>query len=882
MKTILWAVAVLGSVLGATSACALTAEIRTLNGSPTMVVDGVPKTPLVFFGWSRGNGPKEVALSTEWQQYHVTFVAPEDNDGRCGVHIRVGTEPGIVWLDDACFYEGDFRAGAVNEQLRASDWEANAADSDQAWTLFVKTDAGAKAQRAIDATTSHTGKQSCTITIEQCRGDAMHVHLYQSGLRVKKGQRYTFSVWLKGDRARKAEIMALHHGEPWTIYSGRDDDPFPKQVRLAAEAGVHIHSFGVDMPWPRPGEEPNFVATDRNIEEVIAADPQAMLLPRFGVGPPGWWLEAHPDDVLRYDDGTQGSVCVASEAWRTEMLEHIRRFVAHCEEKYGNHMLGYHPCEQHTGEWFYPRTWEARHCGFGPAMQRGFTAWVKQKYGPVEALRTAWANPAADFENIAIPTVEERNNAGLGLFRDPAKEQRLVDFHEYQQVAMVEPLELLATAIKEASNRTKLTVFFYGYYFEISGLPLGPQTSGHLAMARLLECPYVDIVCSPISYGDRGLGGIGAFMVPVDSVRAHGKLWLNEDDTRTFLTEADAGYGRVDTLQQSQWVHQRNFGHLLPRRLACWYMDLGGTGWMADKGLWDNVASLRGIYDEQLTQPAAWEPEVAVIIDETGPFHLACNGAIMGPLASQFRQQWYRIGAPTGIYLLSDLVAGRVPPARVYLFLSCFSLDSEQRKAVTQQTQGKTSVWFYGSGYLNEGGASADAMSELIGMKLVEAAGLSSGTVTIEQGDHAGLNAGVEGVQFGTQKPLTPTWAVEEAPDVNVIARFEGGRPAVAAVERDGSRSVYVGTVTAPAAFLRNILKTSGVQVWLDSDDLLLTDGQFLTINASQAGHKVIRFPGPRKVTSLPDKQTILDRAEQLEVDLAQGETRMYGLEAAQ
>jgi len=30
------------------------------------------------------------------------------------------------------------------------------------------------------------------------------------------------------------------------------------------------------------------------------------------------------------------------------------------------------------------------------------------------------------------------------------------------------------------------------------------------------------------------VGGAGSFMSPIDSVIAHGKLWFNEDDTRTF------------------------------------------------------------------------------------------------------------------------------------------------------------------------------------------------------------------------------------------------------------------------------------------------------------------------------------------------------------
>jgi len=858
------------------SAAGLTAEVQPLNGSPTLFVNGKPTVPLMFFGWAAGARPTSVDLAPEWRPYHLSFVAPEDNEGHCGVHIRLATGPGAVWVDDARFYEGAFRPDAENEQLRCGDWECSRAEADQAWTLFVKTEAGAKAEWTFDATTRRTGEQSGKVAIEEPGQTAWHVHLYQTGLTVRKGQRYTFSLWLKGDRERQAEIQVLHHGPPWRIYSGAEDSPMDRQVRLAAAAGVHLHSFGLGMPWPRPGEEPDFSRVDEMLEQVIKADPDGLLLPRFGVDPPGWWYDEHPDEALEFDDGQRRPVCVASRPWRRQMVGHVRALVAHCEAKYGDRMLGYHPCAQHTGEWFYPRTWEARHSGFSHAMQRGFAAWLEAKYGNVQALRRAWAQPDAAFDTATVPTVEERGAAALGLFRDPQRERRIIDFHAYQQVAMVEPLELVARAVKEETGGRKIVVLFYGYYFEISGLPLGPQTSGHLALARLIECPHVDVVCSPISYGDRGLGGIGAFMVPVDSVRNHGKLWLNEDDTRTYLTPESAGYGRVDTPQHTHWVHQRNFGHLLPRRLACWYMDLGGTGWLAGQDIWDEIASLRQTYEADLTQPACWAPEVAVIVDEASPLYLACNAAVMRPLASRLRRQLYRMGTPFGLYLLSDLVAGRVPTAKAYLFVGCFHLTPEARQAVAEQTRAKTAVWFYGSGYLDDR-ASVDQMTDLVGMTLVELDDPPNPVVTLEATESP-LTAGLAGTSFGVDAPLGPLWAIEPAPGTHVIGRFPDGHVAAAAVGGCAGRSIYIGALTAPATLLRNILKAAGVHVYLDSDDVLLTDGQFLAVTASHEGHKTIRLPAPLRVLTVPGNQVVAESADQIEIDLAHGETRLYRL----
>jgi len=80
-----------------------------------------------------------------------------------------------------------------------------------------------------------------------------------------------------------------------------------------------------------------------------------------------------------FDDGPGNFVCMASEPWRQEMQQHLRHLVRHCEEKHGDHMLGDHPCGQHTGEWFYERSWEPRLSDFSPAMSAGFRKWLQGK-----------------------------------------------------------------------------------------------------------------------------------------------------------------------------------------------------------------------------------------------------------------------------------------------------------------------------------------------------------------------------------------------------------------------------------------------------------------------------------------------------------------------
>ncbi|MFV1964558.1 MAG: hypothetical protein ACC628_03985 [Pirellulaceae bacterium] len=478
-----------------------------------------------------------------------------------------------------------------------------------------------------------------------------------------------------------------------------------------------------------------------------------------------------------------------------------------------------------------------------------------------------------------MPTAEQRRSTTLGLFRDPSCERMITDFYEYKQLAMEEPLEEMARKIKEETGRKKLVVLFYGYFFDMSGIPSGPQISGHLAMERMLACADVDVLCSPISYFDRQSGGAGLFMTAVDSVRAAGKLWLNEDDTRTYLAAKNAGFGRVDTPQKSFWVHQRNYGHILPRRMACWYMDLGGTGWLNGQDLWNNIGRLKRHYDTSVASPATFSPEVTVIVDERSTFATACARTLSRPLCYLLRNRLYRMGAPVRVHYLGDLLAGRVPPSKVTIFLNAFWLGRDARAAIAKATAGRTAVYFYGSGLLD---ARADdaLMAELIGMPVARV-DANHAEVTFLEGQSPLLER-LSSEPFGSKAKLSPLWAVEQRAGVTPLAALGSGEVLVAARRDDAGLRVYIGTTDAPAAFLRNVLKASGVHVYVDSDDVISADAHLLAITATTEGTKRVVLPEPATVRDLLDGSVVCENGRAFDLPMARGETRLFALGAQQ
>jgi beta-galactosidase len=586
------------------------------------------------------------------------------------------------------------------------------------------------------------------------------------------------------------------------------------EVASAGRRGVNIVSFTIGMPWPREGEEPDFRArVDHWVDAVLEANPQALLLPRFGTtSPPDWWVAEHPDDIMLYDDGSRRLASVHSLAWREAAARQVSALVAHLERKYGDHVLGYHPCGQHTGEWFYEKMWEGRLTSLEPVAETAFRRFLSEKYETDAALRSAWHDREVTRETAAPPSLRERTGTAVGPFRDPEVERPAIDFAEFQNREMADTVEVICRAVKRVAPR-KLTIAFYGYHFELAAAPRGLASGGHLALGRLLDSPHVDVLCSPVSYFDRGSGGGGYFMAPVDSVQLRGKLWLIEDDTRTHLSPPDSGYGRTNDSRETQGVLTRNFAHVVTRGSAVWWMDLLGQGWYVGDEMWDHLGGLRDVYRASMTQFNRYHPEIAVIVDERSHFYAGPSPAPANPVLYRFRKEWYRIGAPVGIYLLEDLVAGRVPPARMYLLLDTWRLDQDQIDAVRMHAcrPGNVVVWMYAPGLVRDGQKASKHVREVTGIGLDEIAS-GNGNIVLVSGDNP----------FSAEHgPLSPAFAVVDD-QARAIARYaDSSGVAIAAKQVDGYTSVYSGVLQIPAGVLRELANDAGVHIYSEDGDVV-------------------------------------------------------------
>ena len=618
------------------------------------------------------------------------------------------------------------------------------------------------------------------------------------------------------------------------VLLGGPDGGFEHQVKMAVAAGVRFITFPLYWPLVKTGSPADWHALDVVVEQVLAIHPRTLLIPRISVELPAWWLAAHPDCVAVWNPSLpQRHAVTAAPEFRRDAAQSVQALVAHLEEKFGTRIAGYHLCAQNTGEWFYPEAWHSALSGYAKADEDTWRQWLRDKYHDDTALSAAWKNPRATLAAVVVPPPSVRLASPAGTLRDPQKERLLLDFAQYRQEAMADCICELARAARQASGGRKLVLFFYGYLFELAPCNEGPAKAGHYALRRVLNSPDIDILCAPISYFDRGLGQSAPVMTAAESVALAGKMWLNEDDTRTYLGSGDwpGVYDAVKTLEETNQELLRNTAQCALRNFATWWMDLGATGWFDDPGMWEQMRRLDILDQALLKQSRPFRPEVAAVIDEQAMLGVAAGGAVVvRPGVYEARRPLGRIGAPCGYYMQDDVLAGKVK-AKMFVLLTSWYLNTEQRQQLRAATRDALRLWCYAPGYYAEQGASLMAMHDLTGFQFKQLHGVKAWVTPTDAGRRVGMQT-----EFGVPRAITPLFAVTDAQPNDVLATYPDGSAAVVLRRGATDGDLFIGAPGFTSELLRVAARQAGVHLFTQRDCNVYANGPYVLLHAVADG----------------------------------------------
>jgi hypothetical protein len=669
---------------------------------------------------------------------------------------------------------------------------------------------------------------------------------------------------------------------PPLVFTYHEDLPInlqllASQVQDAMTHGIHL--FGISMqgwPWDNQGTAPlDFFIADQFIDNVTKLDPRAVFLLGIGPSPGSFWkppVAPTAADHILYLDGLADDdyhISMASDIYFDGFLTSLPHLLQHFENSsYGAHILGYIFTAGNTGEWF-PTDMYTRGIDYSPVNTTAFQAWLQKKYGSDAGLSAAWGLPvtlATAQVPLAAPglfpihlTISEGGAPTIEAFYKTPAEQNWLDFSAYTSDLFGQRILDIASLVRAQTAGKRLIGFFNGYLTELAA-----SFNGHPHFDRLLASPNIDFMCAPIGYitwPERLAGGSGPPQSLVDSLTAHGKLWFDENDLTTYLSNPGGPISTAD-LTQTVDVLQRDLASILVHRTATWWVDINQNGAFNDPAIWSPMSDYGlPLFNELYANPQPYHADVALIVDPTSILYQKNVNDVAIAQRALLRDILPHAGVSSGMYSLDDFLDGTEPPSKVYIFANANYLTDTQIAQIQSRlnAEGATAIWQYATGFLGPNGASASRVSTLTGIQVSQSDGLG---YTIGSGPMAGFNWG-----FTSQNVLSPRLIVTDA-SAEVLGHYRSDNQVSSARKKVGNfESIFMGdfamgdflnfcwpcfppSVPSSAA-LRALLKTTGVHIWSTKGDVVLTDRNLLVIHAAATGPDIISLPAGVTATPL-------------------------------
>ena len=721
----------------------------------------------------------------------------------------------------------------------------------------------------------------------------------------------------------KAEVKP-HNGTPtlfindrpafagylWASAPTTTEYPIAEVARAYAAAGIHLHAFDVGSAgrppeWAGPGPDRlgdyDFSTVEARYGRILDIDPDAQFHLRvhleFRRGRNDWWLDRYPDECELDSQGKRTTQSFASEIWREQSNDYLRAYIAHLQSiGLDQHVIAYQIGAGHTGEWVKGNTsmWEV--CGdYSPAMQRHFRTWLHRIYhDDVGELRAAWNDPSASFDTAQVPSAEAQLATTHMSFRDPRHEQAIIDYYKCLAERCADLIIDFSSTVKAATQDQALAGVFYGYLMELAwnagffgenvDSPYGTtQRSGHLGLDKVLRAPQVDFLVSPYSYGFRGIGGFGCAMPPAESMRRHGKLFIFEDDTRTYLGAPDVGFGRAASLDDSVAILKRNFAEVVTRGQGIWWL---GHASHIDPAQEPAFGPLLSRFQEvgtfALDLDRTPNSEIAVLIDDDSFYYESLRNDLDLPLIFQQRLWGIpRLGAPSDTYLLQDMIDGDLPPYKLYILLNAFHMDEGRRSALLRQLQrdGRTALWIYAPGYIDQAPGLA-SMTALTGFNFGRGDHSWVQTMHLVDFEHPITDGLRQDLTWDSGGKVGPQFHLEdeEATILGQVVYAQGRcKPGFGVKTFPGWTSIYSAVPNIPAPVLRGIARNAGVHLYSEEGDVLFASPQLFGAHTVSGGPRTFALPHPVEVVyDLFERRTVAENTSQISVTLRPRSTALY------
>lgn len=671
------------------------------------------------------------------------------------------------------------------------------------------------------------------------------------------------------------------------------------QYNIAAFCRQGIKLLQVDLAFDHIWLDDGTISTtlaQKQLQGALEVCPGAAIFFRLHVNPPKWWQLKNPQENTVYGDtnpmpdiswGIQRIIeddeenptrhSLASEHWKTMITPKLTEFLQKLQKlPEANSLAGIQVAGGVYGEWHY---WGfiKNEPDFSQPMLQYFRRWLKNKYKTDQALQTSWQNHSATLATAGLPTLEERNNTHAGIFRDPSKERKTIDYFQAQQQVVVDDIIHFCKVVKENWPRPIITGAFYGYFYSVFGRE---TVGGHLELQQLLESPYIDYLSAPAAYYPQ-VKEIGDPYRPrslIHSVFLHGKLWLDEMDQQPPLVPLKYNSYQLN-LQKSIALTRRNVLATYTQGMGLWFYDFGPSGFnggprLNDHGSWGwwdeptllaDIGKMKKLLEANFDKTFSRDADVLLVHSNETFYFTGSN--LKHSYMGHWTNNWvppaiYRSGVTHDVIEIEDMDRVDLNRYKCIVFLNTWTLSPSWRAWIKEKvaTDGRHLVWLYAPGYSDGITLDKQFVENLTGIQVQKVPQSDTSRLLIDASIAQVPPVSVMG------NAVDPLLAVDDPEAISYGTISGTSFSGFACKKHPGYTSWFLALPPDQPTIWTYIFEQTGAHIYNRSGDIFYSGGGVLSVHTAKGGQSNIRLKNGKEVKlQLPENSTTL-------IDPASGE----------